>query len=62
MVLMCGHAIRSTSHMTLRARDHYTSSTLIGEKNGVGSSSLHIMVRDQRSMSMQDGCKVYVDS
>ena len=33
--------IRATSHTRLRARDHYTSSTLIGGKDGVGPSSLH---------------------
>jgi hypothetical protein len=29
---------RATSHTRLRARDHYTSSTLIGVKNGAGRS------------------------
>ena len=33
--------MRATSHTRLRARDHYTSSTLIGGKGGVGPSSLH---------------------
>ena len=33
--------LRATSHMRLRAHDHYTSSTLIGGKGGVGPSSLH---------------------
>ena len=32
---------RATSHMRLRARDHHTSSTPIGEKGGAGPSSLH---------------------
>ena len=32
--------IRTTSHMRLRAHDHYTSSTLIGGKGGAGPSSL----------------------
>ena len=27
---------RATSHTRLRARDHFTSSTLIGEKGGAG--------------------------
>jgi hypothetical protein len=31
---------RATSHTRLRARDHYTSSTLIGGKGGAGPSSL----------------------
>jgi hypothetical protein len=30
--------------MRLSARDHYTSSTLIGGKGGAGPSSLHIML------------------
>ena len=34
--------IRATSHTRLRARDHYTSSTLIGGKDGADPSSLHI--------------------
>ena len=33
--------LRATSHTRLRARDHYTSSTLIGGKGGAGPSSLH---------------------
>jgi hypothetical protein len=32
--------LRATSHTGLRARDHYTSSTLIGGKRGDGSRSL----------------------
>ena len=32
---------RATSHTRLRARDHYTSSILIGGKGGAGPSSLH---------------------
>jgi hypothetical protein len=32
--------IRATSHTRLRARDHYTSSTLIGGEGGAGPSSL----------------------
>jgi hypothetical protein len=32
--------LRATSHMRLRARDHFTSSTLIGGKGGAGPSSL----------------------
>ena len=34
-------ALRATSHTRLRARDHYTSSTLVGGKGGAGPSSLH---------------------
>jgi hypothetical protein len=33
--------LKATSHTRLRARDHYTSSTLIGGKGGAGPSSLH---------------------
>jgi hypothetical protein len=36
--------LRVTSHMRLRARDHYTSSTLIGGKGRAGPSSLHTML------------------
>ena len=32
---------RATLHMRLRARDHYTSKTLIGGKGRAGSSLLH---------------------
>ena len=52
--------LRATSHTRLRARDHNTSTTLIGGKGGAGPSSLRL--RDQRSMWMQDGCKVSMDS
>ena len=34
-------SLRATSHTRLRARDRYTSSTLIGVKGGAGPSSLH---------------------
>ena len=36
--------LRTTSHTRLRARDHYTSSTLIGGKGGAGPSSFHTML------------------
>ena len=35
--------MRATSHTRLRARDHYTSSTLIGGKSGAGPDSLHTL-------------------
>jgi len=35
---------RATSHTRLRAREHYTSSTLIGGKCGASPSSLHTML------------------
>ena len=50
---------RGTSHTRLRARDHYTSNTLIG---GKGGGAITLRLRDQRSMWMQGGCKVYMDS
>ena len=42
--LLSGPSLRATSDMRLRARDHYTSSTLIGGKGGAGQRSLHIML------------------
>ena len=42
--LGCAHGLRAASHMRLRARDHDTSSTLIGGKGGAGPSSLHTML------------------
>jgi hypothetical protein len=36
--------LRATSHMRPRARDHYTSSTLIGGNGGAHPSSLHTML------------------
>jgi hypothetical protein len=61
--------LRATTHTRLRARYHYTSSTLIGGKGRAGPSSLHTMLegptgtnRDQRSMWMQDGCKAHMNS
>ena len=45
LVVVCVHTLgfgcRVTSHTWLRARDHYTSSTLIGGKGRAGPSSLH---------------------
>jgi hypothetical protein len=41
-ILICTLNPRATSHMRLRAHDHYTSSTLIGGKGGAGPSLLHI--------------------
>ena len=40
-LLMFLASIKATSHMRLRARQCYTSSTLISEEGGVGPSSLH---------------------
>ena len=55
-------ALRATSHMRLRALDHYTPSTLIGGKAGVGLGLLHTTLERPRSMWMQDGSKVYMNS
>ena len=41
---------RATSHTRLRARDHATSSTLIGGKGGARPSSLYTTMEDQQSM------------
>jgi hypothetical protein len=41
MTVLMDNFIRVTSHTRLRARDHYTSSTLIGGKGRTGPSSLH---------------------
>ena len=56
--------LRAASHTRLRARDHYTSSTLIGGKGGAGPSSLHTTLEGPTEYvsGMQDGCKVYMDS
>ena len=37
-------SLRATSHTRLRARDHYTSSTLIGGKGGARPSLLHTVL------------------
>ena len=39
-----GNQIRATSHTRLRARDHYTLSTLVGGKGVAGPSSLPTML------------------
>jgi hypothetical protein len=58
---------RATSHTRLRARAHYTSSTLIGGKGGAGPSLLHTMLEgpmehvNERWMWRTDGvweCKM----
>jgi hypothetical protein len=53
---------RATSHMRLRARTHYTASTLIGGKVGLIQVRFTLRLRDQWSTWMQDGCKVYIGS
>jgi hypothetical protein len=51
--------LRATSHTRLRARDHITSSTLIGGKGGAGPSSLPDYAWGTNGVYR---CKVYVDS
>ena len=53
---------RATAHKRLRACDHYTSSALIGGKGGPVQVRFTPRLRDQRSVWMHDGCKVYMDS
>ena len=50
--------IRATSHTRRRARDHYTSSTLIGGKSEAGPSSLH--TRLEGPMECISECKMDV--
>ena len=54
--------LRVTSHMRPSARDHNTSSTLIGGKGRAGQVRFTLCLRDQQSKWMQDGCEVYMDS
>ena len=53
--------IRATSHTRLRARDHSTSSILSGGIAEPVQVCFTLCLRDQWSMWMQDGCKVYMD-
>ena len=56
--------LRATAHTRLRARYHYTSSTLIGGKGGDGPNSVHTTV--EGPMGYMCECtmavKVYLDS
>ena len=54
--------LKPASHTSLRARDHCTSSIVIGGKGGAGEVRFTLQLRDQLCMWMQDGCKVYMDS
>ena len=56
--------LRPTSHTRRPARDRCTSSTLIGWKRWSRAQvrRFTLYLRDQRSMSMHDGCNVYMDS
>ena len=44
-ILAVSPCLRATSHTRLRARDHFTSSTLIGAKGG----PVQVRLRDHRS-------------
>ena len=50
------------SHTRLRARDHTFQALSLVEKVEPVQVSLTLCLRNQRSMRMQDGCKVYMDS
>jgi hypothetical protein len=56
-----GHTLlfRATSHMRLRARVKYTSSTLISGKGAAGPSSLHTTLEGPNIL---DECKMDVES
>src|ERR1700737_3256444 len=45
IAISTGHRERATSHKRLRARDYYTSSTLIGGKGEACPSSVHTMLK-----------------
>ena len=53
--------LRATLHTRLRARDHYTPSTLIGGEGEASPSSLEGLTNGV-CMWMQGGCKVYMES
>jgi hypothetical protein len=48
--------------MRLRARDKYTSNTLIGGKGGAVPRSLHITLEGPTEDVNANGCKVNMDS
>ena len=50
-------ALRATSHTRLTARDHYSSSTLVGGKGGSGPSLLHTALEGPT----EDKCKCNMD-
>ena len=54
--------IKVTSHTRLRARDLYLQALSLVEKVEPVQVRFTLRLRDQRSMWMQDGCKVYMDS
>jgi hypothetical protein len=54
--------LKATSHTRLRARVHYTSSTLIGWKGELVQVRFTLRLRNQRTIWMQGGYKVHMDS
>ena len=51
--------IKAIPHMRVRVRDHYTSSTLIGEKGGVGPNLPHTTLEGTNGVCE---CKMNVKS
>jgi hypothetical protein len=60
LVVDRNYGLRATSHMRLRARDHYTTRTLIGGKGGAGPSSLHTTLEGPTEYISE--CKMDVNS
>ena len=53
--------LRATLHMRLRARDHYTRAlSMVQKVEPIQVRCFTLCLRDQRSMWMQEGCKVYM--
>ena len=62
LVLITDILLWATSHTRLRARDLTLQALSLVEKAEPVQLRFTLCLRDQRSMWMQDGCKVYVDS
>ena len=57
--LVCEVTLRTTSHTSLSARDHYTSSTLISGKGGAGPGWLRFLLGSHNFIGMALGsCEV----
>ena len=48
--------------MRLKARDQYTATLSLMEKAVLVQVHFTLRLRDQRSMWVQDGCKIFMDS
>ena len=59
ILIVVDNFLRANSHTRLRARDHCTSSTLIGENGGGRPSLLHTTLEGPTGVS---GCKMDVKS